>query len=133
MIRMKALKLTYIYVLISIIFGPGLLYLSHELFPKQIACFDLESSTAYYLLKDGGPRIPHAEVIQQYHLTALFLTIGSLFMMTIGVRLLTLVLTKQGNLPRKHKIITSTLIFAVLLGYVMILACSALYVLCASI
>lgn len=128
-----ASKLSYLYTLISIVFGPTLLYLSSTLFPKQIACFDLESSLEYYLLQDGGPKIPHQEVVQYYYASATFLAVGAGIMTVLGLLLLRRVFSKKHAISRKHKIISSLLIISMLVGYGLILAFAALNIWCTSV
>ncbi len=131
--RANIVKLSYLYVGLSIIIGPALPFLSLKLFPIQIACFDIEPSATFQYTEIEMAQIPTHEVVRQYFSNAFFLILCAGVMIVLGALLLKSLHSRKQTAGYKQRAVPTFLIIMVLLGYGLILAFAGLEIWCGSL
>ena len=111
-------KLSYLYVLASVILGPLILYVGHKLFPQRLACFDIEQN------------LPHQDIILNVQREFIFDSACAIIMISIGISLLAYMRTHKKDTNKNHRLALNSLIFLMLLGYTFIILYIGLLLAC---
>lgn len=116
-------KLAYLYVLASIIIGPGILLYGENLYPHKPACFDQEYNLHPFF----------ENTVHQYKVTQLHETLPSALLIIIGAILLTLLIRlSRKKSPHESYATAIVLVIIMMVGYGLIIGMAALMTACVS-